>query len=256
MPLIQQQRNSELVNNLKPDFVSLKDAGFGPGRALGTYLFAPSLRGFWNMAAVDSSTNVRDMSPYGHTLTNNGATTFGVNAINPYAIMDGTNNYLSRATEANIAITGRLTLSAWVYFDLALGTAEFVVGKKGGAGQLGYYLYRDAAGQIIAEVSSNGTAVVQAVGAVVEELTWYFLALVYNPSIELSLWINTTKTLNVTSIPAAIHNSTAPFTVGATGVPDQFLTGRVTNVLLSATNISDTGIFSLGEQSKVSFGVS
>lgn len=256
MSLVSQQRNPEMVDILSSDFIKLKDAGFGLARAFGTYMYTPSLRGFWNMAAIDSSTNVMDMSPHGMTLTNNGATAFLVAALTPYALMDGVNNYLSRATEANLAITGRLSLSTWVYFGTAAGSAEFIVGKKGAAGQLGYYLYRNTSGLVTAEISTNGTATTQVVStASISTLTWYFVAMVYNPSTELSVWVNTTETTNTTSIPATVHNSTAPFTVGASGVPDQFLTGRITNVILSATNISDTQVFALREQSRVNFPV-
>lgn len=248
-------RNGALISAGQNDFRTLNNPLHAWGDALSFYLSLPHLRGMWPMSSVNESGNVYDLSGQGRTLTNNSSTPFGVTLFTPYADPDGTADYLSRATEAGLEITSNLTMCCWAYFDNTASAIENVMGKRGASGQLGYYIRRTAGGLAEAVVSSNGTATTLATGGTLAEDTWYFLALRYLASTELSIWVNDTETPNTTSIPASIHNSTADFTIGANGTPGEYMNGRVALAALCATNLDDDTITFLYDMTRHLFGV-
>lgn len=256
MPL--QRRNPAKKSLDQSDMLEINSIGFALGRTVGMCLALPRLRGFWPMSVVTSTGQVNDLSTNGLHLTNNNTVTFSQQTLIPYVLFNGTNQYLSRATEANLEITTALTLSTWVQFDNASSAIEVVCGKKGAAGQYGYFIQRTAGGALQAVVSSNGTTQTTISSSVtIAADTWYFVSLIYNPSISLSIKVNSTTDVNTTLIPASLHNSTAPFTIGASGVPGEYLDGFVSFTTLSAYNYGTGTLFNLFEQSRLNFfGVS
>lgn len=248
-------RNGALIAGAKNDFRQLNNPLHAWGDAASFYQSLSKLRGFWPMSSVNESGNVYDLSGQGRTLTNNSSTAFGVTLFTPYADFDGAADYLSRPTEAGLEITSNLTLCCWAYFDNTASAIENVIGKRGAGGQLGYYIRRTAGGLAEAVVSSNGTAATLATGGTLAEDTWYFLALRYLASTELSIWVNDTETLNTTSIPASIHNSTADFTIGANGTPGEYMNGRIALPTLCATDLGDDTLIFLYDMTRHLFGV-
>ena len=157
---------------------------FGPniGEIVAEYLSLPELRAFWTMSSVNESGNALDLSGQARTLTNNATTPRGVYLeYTPYFdFTPGSSQYLSRASEAGLNISGALTLALWTYLDAATtGTLEAFGGKWNTTGnQRSYVLMGNATPAVVGRVSSNGTAETSVTSTVTLALaTWYFIAL-------------------------------------------------------------------------------
>lgn len=232
------------------------------------FMGLPGLRGYWPMGSFDSSGNAIDQSGQNRSLTYNGNPTYNVvttyNA--PYLDLDGTGDYLSRTDEAGLDIVGTesyvataargLTLGGWFYFD-RLTADEHLSGKLGASGQFSYRLAKASVNIIKMTVSSNGTATTDADSSgTVTTATWYFLAGRFIPSTELAVFINTTKTVNTTSIPSAAFGSTAEFRIGNdNGAFGQILDGRASNCFLCAEILSDALLTDLYNNTKAYYGL-
>ena len=162
---------------------------------------------------------------------------FSVDNYMPYAILDGSINW-SRSDEAGLDITNVLTMGGYHNFDNTASVDEFIMGKWTETGnERSYGLKRDSNGNIVAMISSNGTAeTTQTSTDTVAADTPVFVALRYDPSNELSVFVGqegaTTgvlvEDLNTTSIPAALNSGAADFSIGArdtSGTAADFMTG-------------------------------
>lgn len=253
------RRNSEKSWMERNDSVPINSPGFALGRTVGTFLALPGLRGFWPMSVVGSTGQVNDISTTGLHLTNNNSVGFGLHPLIPYATFNGTTQRLSRATEANLAVTGVVSMASWVRLDNpGNGLVEVVCGKKGNATNRAYFIEKAANGSITANISADGSTVKTVTSTVtILEDTWYFVCLSFNPSTSLSITVNGTTTTSATSIPASIFNTAVDFTIGASGEVDEYLDGDISFTALSAYNYPAEIIFNLFEQSRLNFfGVS
>jgi hypothetical protein len=271
-----QVRNAEMVRLLSSDLQLRYEPNFAWKSTCSAYLALPVLRAFWPMSSVDYTTADRanDLSGQGYHLTDNNTVEFGYDSLVPYVDFFATNSeYLSRADggAANWAdITGTetyvesayrgLTFGGWFYFDGAAGASrEYVIAKSAGAPQRGYYIRRDTAGgggDLELAVSVDGTAetfVLTNVTAAVT--TWMFLVGRFDPSVELALFVDSTKYTNVAAIPASLVDNTTSFTIGASGVPSLYMDGRASMCFLCAAFLSDAIILSLFHQTRAMFGV-
>jgi hypothetical protein len=240
--------------------------------AVAPFLLLPGLRGFWPMSAFDSSGNAQDQSGHAHHLTYNGNPVYvGVGLI-PYIRLDGTGDYLSRADEADLDITGTegyvsaisrgLTLGGWFQFVNAAGVGnDELISKYNTTGdQRSYRLFRQSGGgsPLAFSVSSDGTAatLVTATGGAPSAVdTWYFLAARLDPSTSMSVWVNGTRTDTVVGIPASIHSGSAQFYIGETQAPSNPLNGRASLCFLCAAALSDTTVASIFNATRALFGV-
>ncbi len=236
---------------------------FAFGRLIANRLALPQCRLLVNMC--DSATGtVVDHSGMARHLTINGNPTFAVHQETglpevPYIDLDGTGDYLSIADAAWHSITGALTLMGWYKPDDATpASAGFVAAKLLAAGnQRAYALIHNTDGTLLARVSSNGTATTDVTTtAVMADATWHHCALRYIPSTELSVFLNGVEVLNTTSIPAAIFDSTADFTLGAGSGGAAPVAGHEALWSLHAVALSDAAMAACFAQEKRLFGVS
>lgn len=266
-----QVANRQLVQLLSAWFQSRREASFAWSRAASEYLALPGLRGFWPMSSVDytAASRARDLSGQGYHLTDNNTPTFNFDGLAPYVEFNGTTQYLSRAdggvgnwadilgteTYIDAAIRG-LTLGGWFYFDDATpATTEDCIDKRvAAAANSSYSLGRLATAQIFFNVST-GAGFVTAPGANVGADRWVFLVGRYIPSTSVDVFVDDDEVNTVIGVPASLVDSTAPFTIGARGVPSQYLDGRASMCFLCAAALSDAIILSLFEQTKAMFGV-
>ena len=228
------------------------------GEVVSDYLAGPELRGFWSFASVDQSGAIADLSGWGRTLTNNGATPRQLFAdFMPYADLDGSNQWFNRATEAGMEITGALTLGGYFWYDAFTANANGMLSKwNGGINQRSYRLFANNSSQATFEVSSNGTAITTVTGPVLLVNTWYQIYGVYLPSTSLSVIVNRAKTTNVTSIPASIFNSSVDFEIGTRDSGGGgLLNGRAALAGVYADDHPDQNIFSRYDGSRSVFGV-
>lgn len=240
------RRPEGLIKILRSYFVNSYDPATAFNQASSMHLSLPGLRGFWPFSSVDEAGNLYDLSGQARTLTDNGGivTLAAANSIFPYGDFNsGSSQYYSRADEAGLSITGALTIGGWFYFETIPASSMGCISKNEPTGnQRAYTLFRHSNNFARFQVSSNGTATV-AVDSVATfaQDTWYFLAGRYTPSTEVAVWVDDEKTVNTTSVPAAIFDSTAIFAIGRTD-GSNYLNGRAAFCFVSAMALSDATI--------------
>jgi hypothetical protein len=254
------------VDNLVKPEVSNRWEG-----AISRFLAIPGLVGFWSMSSVQRSTgNAYDLSGQGRTLTYNGNPTYNIyNNFVPYIDLDGTGDFLSRADETDLDILGSetvyasgvrgLTLGGWFWLDaLSGGTARGFINKYTGTGnQRSYTLIlatTDAPRFVVSSDGINDTLVTSA--STLSTGQWYFLVARFVPSTSLDVYVNSVKTTNTTSIPAALFASTANLDIGRFNQNSaNVMDGRTSLCFLSANTLPDALINALFHQSRLLFGV-
>jgi hypothetical protein len=254
-----QKRNAELVDQLKTDFVGRNEPNVAWGNAISNFLMLPGLRGFWPLSTYDQNGDTYDLSGQGRKLSYNGNPVYQNTGLIPWLSLDGTGDYLSRADEASLDITGLetmvsiagLTLGGWYNFT-NLARAEGGISKWVTAANNSYALYKSVANVLNFIITNDGSTqifVSSSVSATANK--WLYWVGRYVPSIELAVWVNSTKTVNTTAIPASIFSGTSPLTIG-TG-PD--MAGKISLQFLCASALSDAVINSLFHQTRALFGV-
>jgi hypothetical protein len=218
----------ELTNRVKA--LERKEEKYSPlGQVLAARLAQPGLVGFWPTSSIDrSSGDIYDVSGQGRTLTYTGTPTYSYLASGiPYFQTNGTGDYATRASEADLQITGGetiydstvrgMTMMLWFKIDSWTNSYKQLMGKWNETGNQRSFTIAlsSATPRLDAFVSSNGTATTSVISADITTGTWYHAAVVYVPSTSLSIIVNgITKTTNTTSIPATIFASTAAFRLG------------------------------------------
>lgn len=244
----------ELVKNLRAFFLGRNEPNVAWGHLAGMYAL-PGLRGYWPLSSVDENGDVYDLSGQGRLLTNNSSLQFGVSGLAPYAIHDGSADYLSRADEAGLDITGALTVGCWVRVN-ALGVDYFVMGKAAIGVSNSFFLFRPLSPDgFYFAISNDGSLLyvtLSAASSVVGQ--WHYLVGRFTPSTEVALFMDGVKVTVTTSIPATIFNSAQPLTVGADGAGSNVLDGDTALPFLCSDALSDTIILNLWHSQKALFG--
>lgn len=257
--------NTELIDNLRAWFVDRNEPTVAWRSAAALLAALPGVRGAWTMGDFDESGNQHDLSGQGRTLWYAGNPQYGYTGLAPYLALDGTGDYLWRADEAGLDISGTesyvaaarrgLTVLAWVYQN-AIGTAQAYVSKWGGAGSYSYLLYKDASDYARFYISSDGAASVIATSTVtLDATTWYFLAGRLRPSAAVDVFVNDALVSNVAGPPASCYNSGANLTLGRLSTGGSSLAGRLSMVALCACALSDTIINQVYHWTRRMYGV-
>lgn len=217
----------------------------------------PELRGLWAMSNHNENANIYDLTGQDRTLSNIllSDVAFGFDNFMGYAEGSGTNELTGRADEVGLDITTDLSMFVYAYFDGAASAQESVMGKwwTTSNNRRVYILYRDASGNIVAAVSSDGTAITSVTSiSTVGATTWVYLGLSYNPSTSLEVYLGQLggggdgqleSVTNTTSIPASLYNSAGPllFFCNQTGAAaaSNFLDGRIAVAGLATSSWSD-----------------
>lgn len=245
------------------------DPGVFTGNTIASFQALPGLVGFWPMSSVQRSTgNVYDLSGQGRTLTYNGNPTFTYyNGLMPYIELDGTGDYFSRADETDLDILGSetifttgsrgLTVGGWFYnnADFAAGGTGLITKYNSAGATTGTFMLYGLTQTPTALVVNGTTATTRTSSVTVATGEWWFGVVRWVPSTSLDIFVNSTKTSNVTSIPATINNSTASLELGAFNGANNLYTGRMALCFLCANALGDELISSLYHQSRVLFGV-
>lgn len=240
------------------------------GNVLASYMALPGLVGFWPMSSVQRTTgNAYDLSGQGRTLTYNGNPAYTYyNGLVPYIDLDGTGDFLSRANEADMSLTGAelifttgaagITMGGWFWLDAAAATSG-MMGKWTDTGnQRGYLLYHDGGGaavNIYGAFSNDGTAIDSQVNVAASLGTWLFAAIRYIGSTSVTTWVNATSASDTSSIPSSVFNNTAAFQIGAYNAGTSLVNGRAALCFLCANGLGDDLVSSLFQTSRVIFGV-
>jgi hypothetical protein len=226
----------------------------------------PGLCGFWPMAGMAiSSGNAADTSGNGKALAYHGNPRYVSNNLVNYIALDGVGDYLSRADEADLDITGTetlftpafrgLTMGGWIYHNNAVGSVEVIMSKYGAAGQRSYELRRAASGASTFVISDDGTTTFTATGDALTQNAWKCVIGRFDPSTSVDIWVNGVKASNTTSIPASIHAGTADFMIGNDTAGSGIATAYVALPFLTATCLTDAMIDDIFQNTRYLFGV-
>jgi hypothetical protein len=266
-----QTYNDELVQQLTPDFQGRYEPNFAWKSACSQYLALPALRGSWPFSSFDQTGVAYDLSGQGRTLTAVGPPEYNYHNLAPYVDFDGANDYLSRADEAGLDITGLetvvaagargLTIGGWFWTDTLAygGTTRGFIGKYLTAGNQRSYMlaFDDVLNSPRFIVSVDGTATVSVLGMTMATNAWYCIIGRFIPSTELKIWVNGETATNAVGIPAQIFPSAADLNVGAynNGAAANRLDGRASMCFLCAAALSDAIVGQIYQQSRAMFGV-
>lgn len=222
------------------------------------YLLMPGLRGFWPLSSVsEAAAAVQDMSEQGRALTVNGGAGWSThNLILPFFDFNGSTQYLSRADEAGLSITGGMSIGCVVWMD-SVASQQFILCKDNPTGNQRSYALQFVSGGFSFHVSGNGSALINIAssGITINTGQWYFIVGRYTPSTEVVLFVNNQKFTNTTSIPASIFDSTADFRIGSRGDSLTFLDGRVALPFLTTWSAPDEYWSHLLQRTRGLFGI-
>lgn len=258
MPI--QRYNDKSVDFQSAVFQRRDEAQFAASKAIGAINMIPGIVGNWSMATL-GATLVPDLSGFGMSLTQSGSPVPGNTGIAQHIIFDGTNDYLYRASEANIVPGRKLALGGWFNFN-ALGSTESLITKWYMTGaQNQFSLYKKDTNVIRFAISDDGSTESDYIDSTetIAINTWYYIAGYYTANTELALVVNKNWYSNVTSIPATIFAGTVDFTIGATlgASVSRYFNGNAMLCWL-ATRFADmprAALNTIYEQTRAIFGI-
>lgn len=250
----QQRRNASQVSILSADFPMRSDASYAWGRVISCILgIAPHLRLFIPFSSVNESFDAYDLSGQGRTMTGTALVAACYNnfgALAPYIAYDGVSMYHTRADEAGLDLTATgLTVMCWAYYKALTARMGLITKDDGTNANCNFGLYErgDVASDPAQFVVANGvnsysinSTVVPVTGMVPAQL--YFVAGRWVPSVSVDVFVDDTKTSNVTGIPATLNNSTAPLNFGGRNDGATLLNGGMTLAAIWNTWLTDTQI--------------
>jgi len=124
-----------------------------------------------------------------------------------------------------------------------------------GGGQKGYWLVKTAANNISFSISNSGADEFTATSTgTVTTGQWYFCVGRFDPSTTVDVFLDGVKDTNAVGIPAAVFNTNNAFRIGTQDATLLLLDGKVSNCFLCASQLSDSIITALWEQSRVMYG--
>jgi hypothetical protein len=264
-----QKRNPELVALLSADFQNRYEPNFAWKSICGLYAALPCLRGFWPMSAGGYDGQALDQCGLGHLLARIDAPHYGYENLIPYVEMDGTNDALTYADDANYDITGTetytvaaqlgLTLGCWVKPDTfpGVGATDGIICKSAGAGHRSYQIRFNSTPVAAIEVSVDGTAtkIVNSTETATASI-WHLIIGRFIPQTSETIFYDNIETESVAGVPASIFNSDAPLMVGCTGsgVGANFFDGKMSMAFICACALSNSIITAIWQQTRAMYG--
>lgn len=158
-----------------------------------------NLVSYWKMEDVNDAVG-------GRTLTNNNTVTFPSGKVNNAGSFNGSNQYLSRASEASLQITGALTISCWIYCDTL---NKIYISKSNGNISNYEYEIKPTSSGALQFISSNGSNYFQAITTtgVITTSTWYYV-----------MCRKTGSTNGVDTVDFRVNGTTYSTTVGSANI--------------------------------------
>lgn len=269
-----QKRNDELVNNLRPDFFARSEPNASWVHYQSAIMSTCALKGFWPMSIlhwVNPNIYVHDAAVDHDLELINGPvmgymTSATQTALPPWIFFNSANSqYLTHnLDDAQHDITGTeayvftneqgLTLGGWFRFATVPASIFGLIGKwYNVANQLGYVLYKTAGNLIRFSVTTDGVTQVSVDSAqTISAGVWYHLYGRFDPSTDLSVFVDGVKTTNAVGTPASVFNSNEPLQIGRAD-RTHYLNGYASMVQLNAAQLTDSIIKVLYEQSRVMY---
>lgn len=207
-----------------------------------------NLVSYWEM---EEASGTRVDSHGGNDLTDNNTVTQSTGIISNAAVYTAANSeYLSRADNASLSITGDMSVQWWVYLTDTVATASKAMYlKRTGAGNRGIrlYMFNSGGGDTFkTTLSSNGSAETSKDISLLSNLstaTWYHIVWTYDASAGgCELWVDGTSQGTATLLPTSIYDNTAPVEICYASGPGIKYNGRVDEVGLWSKVLTDDEI--------------
>lgn len=260
------------VEGYSAQFQRRWEAGYHWRSMCSMLLGTPGLRAAWPMSVVDyQRSECTDISGHGYDLQSAAAlgnVTFGYdpNGIAPMALFaGGANQYLSRVdggagnwadilgTEAHIIAAERgLSIGGWFWWPALPNVIQYLMAKDDAVAQRQYALLL---------INTNNVEFIVWPGAIVINSAatintgWNHCFGIYDQaSQDLHVVLNGVVTTNAGAAPAALADSTSPFTIGGDGAGGNRFTGYASDCALNAASIGRFIIASY-HYTKAAYGV-
>jgi hypothetical protein len=272
-----QKRNDELANILRPDFFARAEPNASMVHYQSAILSTCGLQGFWPMSASINTGTIyaRDIA-CGYDLTLNsdyGSPEFGylstvtITALPPWALFwTRDKDYMAYAADSPqhdiignetyiSANENGLTIGGWFKFSDVPASWFGLISKWWLAGNdAAYALEKSPGNGIVFSVTTDGATIVTIVSTTtVVANTWYHLYGRFDPSTEISVFVDNVKTTNAVGTPATVFNADEPLGIGWSNRAN-YLNGKASMCHLNASYLSDSIIELLWEQSRVMYG--
>ena len=261
-----QDRNSQMVDNLRADLQPRYEPNFAWKGITGLYQALPALLGFWPMSAqtTDCQTWRETDIANRFDLTPPVGAPHGYDDLIPYVSFDGSTQYLYYVDSCQFSIAGTesvveaksrgLTLGCWVKPSAIAGVQSLIAKWLVAGNQQSYMLKLIATGAPQLDISVDGTAVASSTStalAVADD--WWFIAGRFIPATSITVWCNGTQTVAATAA-ASIFNSNAHLNVGASENGTlEFYGGLMSMAWICAAALSDSIITAIWQQTRAMF---
>ncbi len=194
------------------------------------------IRGMWPLD-TNFGTGLSDASVKAETLTNNGAATFATSGVRGFGgSFNGTTQYLSKADDANLSVTGSVSFGAW-FKTTSATTNQFIISKNGS------YSLEITAGSKVQGVITGGTTGTRPSANSIDT-GWHHAVVVYDASAQ-TLNVYLDGILNNGSlagtVPASITDSANAFNIGADNGAT-FFGGTIDEPFVSSTVLTASEI--------------
>ena len=243
------ERRARRVDDRATDFQRTYDTSFAWKTGIAAILCTGGVRGCWPMSSFSGAGDARDLSGNVQTLSEHDDCLYGIDGLAPYVQFDGDGDYLSRADESTLSITGTeiyvadawkgLSMGCWVY-PQEIDSEQAVIGKwnENAVDHRSYLIDLTAGNVFRARISQNGQAgTINTVSSTVDVVAdaWYFVSMAFDPSTRLAINVNGTITETVAGIQADVDDNESEFNVGARdNGASVYLEGRVSLAWLCA----------------------
>jgi len=202
------------------------------------------LVGYWRFEDLNADTNkTSDLSGNGNngTLTNFACNSLDCNAQSGWVSsgqvgkamrFEGSNDYINVGNRASLVVTNAITMSAWVYSDVASAPAyTTVLSKLGAVSDYAYKMDLSATGtKLRGYIIYNATlGCGVADPSTILANTWYHVVYTFDGT-NCYLYKNSLVVASRTVIPMSIESSTDPTYIGSARGISQFWDGRIDEV--------------------------
>ena len=276
-----QEKNAELVDLLKTDFVHRLDTSHAWSRAVSMLMTLPCLRSLYigNAHKIIKGTNKDEVidTTLGINMTS-GANypKFGYQSYIPFMTFNASNNeYLVASDDENHHILGSevdyienpgLTIGCWLRphsLPTDIGIPPILHRKPFGrwsTGVRGYALLQDISTTNRLGFATNDTSNTINVVDHTEDTvvnTWYFLAGIWDPNVSMSVIVNGIKTDFAGTPASLLHDGSMGLSLGGSGIGSSLamFDGDICFAFLCASALHPSAIMSLFQHMAPMFGV-
>ena len=226
------RRSLQILFWLFPLSLAAQGMLLNPSMSFGSSTLNNSLIAVWKLEETSSTRN--DSKGSNH-LTDNNTVASATGKLGTAADFEVANSeYLSIADNTDLS-TGDIDFTFALWVQLESKTANmFFATKQAGAGVREYNTqYNSAVDRFRFGVSNDGTATVNVDASALgspSTATWYFIVVWHDATANtINIQVND-GTVNSASHTTGVFNSTAAFTLGATGTPASYHDGLIDNV--------------------------